>query len=124
MRKSLRLLTFVLALPLLLVALPGVAQDGGQDGAQDEASQAGDGAEAVAQSSVDLLLDVIPAANVLFASEMIGAVKSIDKSTGKYFDDTKVYMDAAEGLSDADRQQIFQDNALRVYPRLNHYVKV
>ena len=67
---------------------------------------------------------MIPAANVLFASEMIGAVKSIDKNTGKYFDDTKVYMDAAEGLSDAHRQQIFQDNALRVYPRLNHYVKV
>ena len=59
MRKYLRLLTFVLALPLLLVALPGVAQDGGQVGAQDGASQAGDGAEAVAQSSVDLLLDVI-----------------------------------------------------------------
>jgi 4-oxalmesaconate hydratase len=76
------------------------------------------------QPGIDLLLEVVPKENILFASEMIGAVKSIDPLTGKYFDDTKVYMDAAKGLSDADRQMIFQDNALKVYPRLNQYLKV
>jgi 4-oxalmesaconate hydratase len=76
------------------------------------------------QPGIDLLLDVVPRENILFASEMIGAVRSEDPLTGKFFDDTKVYMDAAKGLSDVDRQNIFQDNALRVYPRLKQYLKV
>jgi 4-oxalmesaconate hydratase len=76
------------------------------------------------QPGIDLLLDVVPKENILFASEMIGAVRSEDPLTGKFFDDTKVYMDAAKGLTDVDRQNIFQDNALRVYPRLKQYLKV
>ena len=29
--------------------------------------------------------------NVLFGSEMLGAVKGIDPNTGEYFDDTEIY---------------------------------
>ena len=54
--------------------------------------------------------------NVLFASEMIGAVRGIDPESGHYFDDTKRYVDAVEGLREADRTKIFEGNALRVYP--------
>ena len=70
------------------------------------------------QKGIDLLTSVVPVANVLFASEMIGAVKGIDPETGHRFDDTRRYVDGAE-LSDADRRQIFEGNARRVYGRLN-----
>ncbi len=70
------------------------------------------------QPGIDLLLKVIPHDNVLFASEIVGAVKGIDPETGHYFDDTKRYIEAAAGVSVAARQQIFSGNALKVYPRL------
>ncbi len=70
------------------------------------------------QAGIDLLLDVIPADNILFASEMVGAVRGIDPQTGHYFDDTKRYIDAAS-LSDADKQKIFAGNTRKVFSRLN-----
>ncbi|MFO7324960.1 MAG: amidohydrolase family protein [Pseudomonadota bacterium] len=69
------------------------------------------------QPGIDLLLKVIPADNILFGSEMVGAVRGIDPTTGHYFDDTRRYIDAA-AISDADRRKIFEENAYRVYPRL------
>ena len=47
------------------------------------------------QPGIDLLTRVIPVENILFASEMIGAVRGIDPETGHYFDDTKRYIEAA-----------------------------
>lgn len=41
------------------------------------------------QSDIDLLLKVIPADNVLFASEIFGAVKGVDPEKGFHFDDTR-----------------------------------
>jgi 4-oxalmesaconate hydratase len=69
------------------------------------------------QPGIDLLVEVIDADNILFASEMIGAVRGIDPETGFHWDDTKRYVDAAD-LSDDDRRKIFELNARRVYPRL------
>jgi 4-oxalmesaconate hydratase len=74
------------------------------------------------QPGIDLLTKVIPAKNVLFASEMVGAVKGIDAETGNYFDDTKRYIDAVSWLSPADKQLIFEGNALKVYPRLANQI--
>jgi 4-oxalmesaconate hydratase len=71
------------------------------------------------QPGIDLLTKVIPTDNILFASEMIGAVRDIDPRTGHYFDDTKQYVDATESLTGAQRVQIFEANARRVYPRLD-----
>jgi 4-oxalmesaconate hydratase len=42
------------------------------------------------QPGIDLLTKVIPVDNILFASEMIGAVRGIDPETGFAFDDTKL----------------------------------
>src|SRR5579864_353105 len=70
------------------------------------------------QPGIDLLLKVIPVDNILFASEMVGAVKGIDPETGNYFDDTKRYIDAAASLSAEDRRKIFEGNTRRVYSRL------
>jgi 4-oxalmesaconate hydratase len=68
------------------------------------------------QPGIDLLLKVIPLDNILFASEMVGAVRGIDPETGHYFDDTRRYIDAS-GLSAADKQKIFEGNAQKVYSR-------
>jgi len=60
--------------------------------------------------------------NVLFASEMVGAVNAIDPQTGKWFDDTKPYLDGISWLSDEDRHKLFEGNARRVYSRLNQHL--
>ncbi len=70
------------------------------------------------QPGIDLLTRVMPIDNILFASEMIGAVRGIDPRTGHHYDDTKRYVEAA-ALSDGERRQIYEGNARRVYPRLN-----
>jgi 4-oxalmesaconate hydratase len=75
------------------------------------------------QPGIDLLAKVIPVKNVLFASEMIGAVRGIDPTTGFHYDDTKRYIDAAPELSDADRHMIYEGNARHVYPRLDAALK-
>jgi len=71
------------------------------------------------QKGIDLLLDIIPTENILFASEMIGAVRGIDPETGHYFDDTKRYIDNNTRLNTEQKQQIFEGNARRVFSRLN-----
>jgi 4-oxalmesaconate hydratase len=66
---------------------------------------------------IELLLKVIPADNILFASEMVGAVRGIDPETGQYFDDTRRYIDAIDWLPAADKKKIYEDNVRKVYPR-------
>jgi len=66
---------------------------------------------------IELLFKVIPAENILFGSEMVGAVRGIDPRTGFNYDDTKRYIEAL-GLDDATRAKVYEGNALRVYPRL------
>jgi 4-oxalmesaconate hydratase len=68
------------------------------------------------QPGIDLMLKVIPPENILFASEMVGAVRGIDPETGQYYDDTKRYIQASS-LGAAEKQKIFEGNARRVYPR-------
>ena len=69
------------------------------------------------QAGIDLLTRVIPADNILFASEIVGAVRGIDPETGHYYDDTKRYIDKVDWLSVADKQKIFSGNVRKVYPR-------
>src|ERR1700751_4348019 len=72
---------------------------------------------------IELLTRVIPIENILFASEMVGAVRGIDPETGFHFDDTRRYIDALPTLSAADKAKIFEGNARRVYSRLNAYLE-
>jgi 4-oxalmesaconate hydratase len=67
---------------------------------------------------VALLARVIPLENVLFASEMLGAVRGVNPETGSGWDDTKRYVDALDLPAEA-RRQVFELNARRVYPRLD-----
>ena len=64
-------------------------------------------------------MKVVPVENILFASEMVGAVRGIDPETGHYYDDTKRYVDQISWLTDEDRTQIYEDNVRRVFLRLD-----
>ena len=75
------------------------------------------------QPGIDLLTRVIPVDNILFASEMIGAVRGIDPETGFNYDDTKRYIEATQNLSSEDRSKVYEGNARRVYPRLDAALK-
>ncbi len=69
------------------------------------------------QPGIELLTQVVPVDSILFASEMIGAVRGIDPRTGNHYDDTKLYLDAIP-LSLGHQEAIFHANAERIYPRL------
>ena len=71
------------------------------------------------QPGIDLLLKVIPTENILFASEMVGAVRGIDPYSGHYFDDTRRYVDGFDGISAEQKAKIYEGNARKVFPRLN-----
>jgi 4-oxalmesaconate hydratase len=70
------------------------------------------------QPGLELLLKTVPASNILYASEMIGAVQGVDALSGHRFDDTKFLLDSITTPSDADRRLVMGENALRVYGRL------
>jgi len=69
------------------------------------------------QPGIDLLAKVIPVDNILFASEMVGAVRGVDPETGHNYDDTKRYIDANQSLGAEDKKKIFEGNARRVFSR-------
>jgi 4-oxalmesaconate hydratase len=75
------------------------------------------------QPGIDLLVRILPVDNILFASEMIGAVRGIDPETGHHFDDTRRYIDASPSLTAADRDRIYERNVRRVYPRLDEALR-
>ena len=66
---------------------------------------------------IELLLKVVPIDNILFGSEMIGAVRGIDPETGHHYDDTRRYIDQIEWLSPTEREKIFEGNARKVFGR-------
>jgi 4-oxalmesaconate hydratase len=70
------------------------------------------------QPGINLLFEVIELDNILFGSEMIGAVRGIDPETGFYFDDTRRYVDALDIPAEA-KEQVYSGNARRVFPRLD-----
>ncbi|MEE2995680.1 MAG: amidohydrolase family protein [Pseudomonadota bacterium] len=70
------------------------------------------------QAGIDCMTKVIPDKNILFASEMVGAVRGVDPTTGFNYDDTKRYVDATPNLNVASRKAVFEDNVRFVFPRL------
>ncbi|MBC8024972.1 MAG: amidohydrolase [Steroidobacteraceae bacterium] len=74
------------------------------------------------QPGIDLLVKVIHLDNILFGSEMLGAVRGKDPETGHPFDDTKRYIDAL-AVPPTAKRQLFELNARRVYPRLDALLK-
>jgi 4-oxalmesaconate hydratase len=68
------------------------------------------------QPGIDLLFKVVPLDNILFGSEMVGAVRGIDPETGFNYDDTKRYVDALN-LTEAQRTQVYEGNVRKVFSR-------
>jgi len=71
----------------------------------------------------ELMAKVIPVDNILFASEMLGAVKGNRSRNCHHYDDTKRYIDQIDALDETSRYKIFEGNARRVYPRLDARLK-
>ena len=67
---------------------------------------------------MECLMKVVPVENILFGSEMVGAVRGIDPETGHYYDDTKRYVDQITWLSEDELTMIYEGNVRRVFPRL------
>jgi 4-oxalmesaconate hydratase len=70
------------------------------------------------QEAMEMLVRVVGVDRIVFASEMLGGVTTIDPRTGRFFDDNKPCLDALGWLSEADRRQIFEENARQAYPLL------
>ncbi len=70
------------------------------------------------QAGIDCMTKVIPQKNILFASEMVGAVRGVDPTTGFNYDDTKRYIDATPNLDSEAKKAVFEDNTRHVFPRL------
>jgi 4-oxalmesaconate hydratase len=68
--------------------------------------------------AMELLVKVVGVDNVIFASEMLGGVTTIDPETGRWFDDNKPCVDGIDWLTEEDRRKILEQNALKAYPRL------
>jgi 4-oxalmesaconate hydratase len=74
------------------------------------------------QPGIDLLFRVIDIDNILFASEMFGAVRGVDPETGHNFDDTKRYVEALD-LTEEERYKVYEGNARRVFPKLDQTLR-
>lgn len=70
------------------------------------------------QDAMDMLARVVGPDNLLFASEMLGGVTTVDPKTGRFFDDNRPCLDALGWLGEDDRRNIFEGNARKAYPRL------
>ncbi len=75
------------------------------------------------QAATEFMLKTIGVDNVLFASEMIGGVQAIDPDTGRWYDDTKPYIDGIDWLTEEDRYKLFHGNVLKAYPRAKPYIE-
>ena len=70
------------------------------------------------QASMEMLIHRVGVDNVLFATEMFGAVNAIDPETGRSFEDVPSMFSGIDWLSDEDRLKITEGNARKVYSRL------
>jgi 4-oxalmesaconate hydratase len=70
------------------------------------------------QDAMEMLIRVVGVDNVLFASEMLGGVTTVDPKTGRFFDDNKPCLDAIAWLGEEDRRKICEENVKKAYPRL------
>jgi 4-oxalmesaconate hydratase len=71
------------------------------------------------KGSLELLFDVVGADRCCFGTERPGSGGGIDPLTGRPMDDLKPAIESIATLSDADRRGVFEDNARRLFNRLD-----
>ena len=67
---------------------------------------------------MELLIKRVGVDNVLFATEMFGAVNAIDPETGRNFEDVVPIFQSIDWLGDEDRRKITEGNARKIYTRM------
>jgi predicted TIM-barrel fold metal-dependent hydrolase len=70
------------------------------------------------QESIELLIKVVGVDRVLFGSDKPANGSVIDPETGRSLNDIKPMLEAIPWLTDTDRRAIYEDNARRVFTRL------
>ena len=70
------------------------------------------------RDSMEMLIRKAGPDNVIFATEPFGTSKHVDPETGRTFDETQGFIEDIDWLSAEDKQKIFSDNVLKVYPRI------
>ena len=71
-----------------------------------------------AKKSIEMLVSIVSSRNVLFGTENPGSGSATNPETGKTYDDIRPLIDGIEFLSVADRSNIFEQNARRLFTRL------
>jgi 4-oxalmesaconate hydratase len=70
------------------------------------------------KEAMELLIKRVGVDNVLFATEMFGAVNAIDPKTGRNFEDIVPIFQSIDWLTDEDRRKITEGNAQKVFSRM------
>jgi 4-oxalmesaconate hydratase len=71
------------------------------------------------KGSLELLFDVVGADRCVFGTERPGSGGGKDPITDRPLDDIKPVIESIASLSDADRKGLFEDNARRLFSRLD-----
>jgi 4-oxalmesaconate hydratase len=71
------------------------------------------------RKSLELLFDVVGAERCCFGTERPGSGGGIDPKTGRPMDDLKPVIESIETLTAVDRKGIFEENARRLFTRLD-----
>ena len=71
------------------------------------------------KESMEMLIKRVGVDNILFATEMFGAVNTTDPKTGRNFEDIVPIFQSIEWLSDEDRKKITEGNARKVYTHMS-----
>jgi len=70
------------------------------------------------KEAMELLIKRVGVDNVLFATEMFGAVNAIDPKTGRNFEDITPIFQSIDWLTDEDRRKVTEGNARKVFSRM------
>ena len=70
------------------------------------------------KEGMEMLIKRVGVDNVLFATEMFGAVNATDPKTGRNFEDIIPLFQSIEWLSYEQRKKITEDNARKVYSHM------
>ena len=76
------------------------------------------------KESMELLIKRVGVDNVLFATEMFGAVNAIDPKTGRNFEDLVPIFESIDWLSEEDRLKITEGNARKLFSRMAAQAKL
>jgi predicted TIM-barrel fold metal-dependent hydrolase len=70
------------------------------------------------RDSLAMLIKLVGSDRVVFGTENPGSGTALNPETGRSFDDIKALIDTIDFLTEADRANIYEGNAKRLFPRL------